>query len=175
MTKALTSSLREAALWAIQGFSLPLETAGCSETWCYAATQQGCAQVKSGLLSGSHLAPPTLRHSQAPRRKVPGWAQSSAMTSAARQTAQCPQYHRQEWNENERRMGRTGRERDEKLGEEEEGKEKGDFREIGQEWPKDQKTSSSYHWFPNFLSATTVYFTFSNDGQHSLYFDQVTQ
>lgn len=29
--------------------------------------------------------------------------------------------------------------------------------------------NSSYHWLSNFLSATTTYFTFSNDGQYSLY------
>lgn len=29
--------------------------------------------------------------------------------------------------------------------------------------------SSSFHCLSNFLSATTTYFTFSNDGQYSLY------
>lgn len=63
-------------------------------------------------------------------------------------------------------MERTGRERGEKSGEEEEKRKRG----LEVNWPRmtERSKNSSYHWFPNFLSATTAYFTFSNDGEYSL-------
>ena len=87
MTKAPTCGLSELALWPVQGFSLPLETAGCSGIWRYTARCQRCAQVKWAAVRAPASQPPPQSGSQ---EEGPVWARSSAMTSTARQAERCP-------------------------------------------------------------------------------------
>lgn len=116
----------------------------------------------SGLLSGPQPpAPTTVR--------LPGggpvWARSSLMTSTARQTERCPPVPLArmvwEWEDD-------GKDRKRKRWKVRRGRrEKKETR--GKLAKNDQKIEKQFLSLgPNFLSATTAYFTFSNEGQYSL-------
>ena len=164
MTKALTCGLSEAALWPVQGFSLPLETAGCSGIWRYTARCQRCAQVKWAAVRAPASQPPPQSGSQ---EEGPVWTRSLAMTSTARQAERCPPVPlaRMVWEWEDDGKDRKRKRWTVRRGRRE--KKKG----TRGNWPRMTKRlkSSSFHCLSNFLSATTTYFTFSNDGQYSLY------